>query len=581
MKLLSRTASRALFRFITCLFVVALVGNEAHAYQQQNLKLSEVYRQLLDSKESTFSYNGVEVVNDFPDNYDGSRDFKEDLEALLSREIELVNGVIPTKVESLEFKNISGELLQLSFLKIDQLRIEHSQVEKLELSHAQVGDFSLYDSKFDQGMYLNNLTLGEYIGLGNEFLSINIEDSEFTEFLSFVLPQIKSSLYVSGSTFKQGAYLSAEFMGLLKDVILEYNVFEAIDSREMLELADGSSSPQLFLTQLSLDFSGGLSQMIIENNEFKADLKEQLVFIKAEVDYFDIGMNLFESSFFPDAVVKNQFNFTENESLGYLLFDKLILEGKNNRMYWEELNGFRLSGSIYEGEFAAADEAELGMTYQERLDYFKQNQEQFNSIFRGETDEELKDDREFQNLISTYYRLYKVFKENGQIKEANKTYIEMKDLEARQLSYLYDQEGGVENFLTWRLNSLLKIYTGYGTNPSRAIRISIYVILAFSIFYFLYPSEWDLKSKKQLVDDYRAFVDKNDQGYLKPFFKLFLGFGASLINAMTLSLNAFVTLGFGSIPTLGLARYICIIEGFIGWFLLSIFTASLINQILF
>ena len=107
------------------------------------------------------------------------------------------------------------------------------------------------------------------------------------------------------------------------------------------------------------------------------------------------------------------------------------------------------------------------------------------------------------------------------------------------------------------------------------------MILIFSIFYFLYPSEGDLKTKKQLIDDYRAFADKNDQGDLKPFLKLFVGFGASLFNAMTLSLNAFVTLGFGSIPTLGLARYICIIEGFIGWFLLSIFTASLINQILF
>jgi hypothetical protein len=37
-------------------------------------------------------------------------------------------------------------------------------------------------------------------------------------------------------------------------------------------------------------------------------------------------------------------------------------------------------------------------------------------------------------------------------------------------------------------------------------------------------------------------------------------------------------LGFGNIPTKGVARYICIIQGFIGWFLLSIFTVALINQ---
>jgi len=38
--------------------------------------------------------------------------------------------------------------------------------------------------------------------------------------------------------------------------------------------------------------------------------------------------------------------------------------------------------------------------------------------------------------------------------------------------------------------------------------------------------------------------------------------------------------GFGTIPTRGLARYVCIIQGFIGWFLLSIFTVALINQVL-
>jgi hypothetical protein len=52
------------------------------------------------------------------------------------------------------------------------------------------------------------------------------------------------------------------------------------------------------------------------------------------------------------------------------------------------------------------------------------------------------------------------------------------------------------------------------------------------------------------------------------------------VNAITLSVNAFTTLGFGIIPTKGLARYVAIIQGFIGWFLLSIFIVALINQVL-
>ncbi|WP_144894920.1 potassium channel family protein [Lutibacter sp. Hel_I_33_5] len=52
------------------------------------------------------------------------------------------------------------------------------------------------------------------------------------------------------------------------------------------------------------------------------------------------------------------------------------------------------------------------------------------------------------------------------------------------------------------------------------------------------------------------------------------------INALTLSINTFTTLGFGEIPTKGFPRYLSIIQGFIGWFMLSIFSISLISQIL-
>ena len=52
------------------------------------------------------------------------------------------------------------------------------------------------------------------------------------------------------------------------------------------------------------------------------------------------------------------------------------------------------------------------------------------------------------------------------------------------------------------------------------------------------------------------------------------------INSLALSINTFSTLGFGDIPVVGVSRYLAIIEGFIGWFLLSIFSVSLISQIL-
>src|SRR3982750_2202353 len=107
------------------------------------------------------------------------------------------------------------------------------------------------------------------------------------------------------------------------------------------------------------------------------------------------------------------------------------------------------------------------------------------------------------------------------------------------------------------------------------------MIVGFGIFYFLFPSEWDVESKPKIVSNFRNFIQKNDKGYFKPFVLMTYSLLLCLLNAMALSLNSFVTLGFGNIPTTGIARYVFILQGFIGWFLLSIFTVALFNQVLF
>ena len=130
------------------------------------------------------------------------------------------------------------------------------------------------------------------------------------------------------------------------------------------------------------------------------------------------------------------------------------------------------------------------------------------------------------------------------------------------------------------LNRLLKVYTNHGTDPALAVVISFYVTMLFAIFYFFSPSEWDKESKFKFIQDYRRQRSSEKVHKLKPLLTLLGIVGLSLLNAITLSLNSFVTLGFGTIPTEGVARYLCIVEGFLGWFLLSIFTVALINQVL-
>lgn len=53
-----------------------------------------------------------------------------------------------------------------------------------------------------------------------------------------------------------------------------------------------------------------------------------------------------------------------------------------------------------------------------------------------------------------------------------------------------------------------------------------------------------------------------------------------VLNALTLSINSFTTLGFGEIPIKGIGRYLAILEGFIGWIFLTLFSVTLISQVL-
>ena len=117
-------------------------------------------------------------------------------------------------------------------------------------------------------------------------------------------------------------------------------------------------------------------------------------------------------------------------------------------------------------------------------------------------------------------------------------------------------------------------------------------------YYNLFGRQWTTISKLYFgikLGLYRVFdrllgVWENKKGFkrfitsagfaLMVFTLLFVDLFVRLIDSLTTSLNAFSTLGFGEIPVRGIAKYLAVIEGFIGWFLLSIFSVALISQII-
>jgi hypothetical protein len=261
---------------------------------------------------------------------------------------------------------------------------------------------------------------------------------------------------------------------------------------------------------------------------------------------------------------QKRFVFLNNSYLKGIAFNNFIFPEKGNELDWKSLNGYKIGG--------------VGTEYLEKR---HKNHEEFHPIFTGKSNSVFELTRVSNGIVRIYSEVYKILKDQGNRIEANHCYAEMKQVETRRWKYLYEQNKSFEGLFRWQLNAFLSYFTDYGTNPAKAVIKSGWVILLFAIFYLFFPSDWDVSNRSQLLSKVKDLASKNRE---KSFIATlaFVAYSAfiHILNTLTLSLNAFTTLGFGDIPTHGAARYVTIVQGFIGWFLLTIFSVSLINQVL-
>ena len=118
------------------------------------------------------------------------------------------------------------------------------------------------------------------------------------------------------------------------------------------------------------------------------------------------------------------------------------------------------------------------------------------------TDDELKNYYLFKELISSDNKVFKLYRERGDIESANACYVEMKDIETRRWQYIYKQDPTLQNFSKWKLNQFLKTFCDYGTSPIKSLIITFYVILCFALFYFFFYSEWYKINRNMLMRQY-------------------------------------------------------------------------------
>ena len=340
-------------------------------------------------------------------------------------------------------------------------------------------------------------------------------------------------------------------------------------------------------------FQNQISSLSIEHSKFDRSIRSVLPIYNCHIEDFRIAhcnlgsLDLYNSS------VQNNFLFEDAELAAINLYKCQLPASNVSGFTFDKLRG----GKVY--AFDPVDVSSFSNTLKTTsgpdsilLDDHRNETSRwatndvdtlkFMSIVRynGYGEGQIKNDFLFSELINNYSKLYKIYRERGDLQSSNACYAEMKDLLTDRLRSEYNDNSTFKNFFDWQLAWLVKVYTNHGTDPALAMNISFWIIFAFAIFYFFFPSDWDLTSKSKMISNYRMFIEKNEKGYFKPFLTLTGGVLLSFVNALTLSLNAYTTLGFGNIPTHGLARYACVVQGFIGWFMLSIFTVALINQVL-
>ena len=428
------------------------------------------------------------------------------------------------------FSNIDITNLIFINCEIESITLSSIKASSLEISESNLKGIRLINSTFDRVKFLNNVNesgFGSLMVLKSRInFLLQIEENNFYQYIGVVSSEIENLRFRRNKSSLTG--LTNNKLSRQVQILDETADEFMLRGNEFLE------------DSIPTTFAVNSEKLVLLKNQFSAPVQfaDSKVATKVEI-------------------ATNNFNQpVDFHDVSFPEFGKYV-----------PFNQFHEGFVVYKSLYAEESPDGTNCLYCE--------------LYAGQSEEELADKTNFDKLVQSYEIFFLGYKSTGDIESANMSYIKIKDLYLNRLHYLYKKNGGFSHYFRWKLAQLLKFYTNHGTDPARSIMISIYVILIFAVFYFFYPSEWDVTSKSRLVANFKDFVENNDKGRFKPFLSLMVGFGISLVNAITLSLNSFVTLGFGTIPTTGAARYVCILQGFIGWFLLSIFTVSLINQILF
>lgn len=168
---------------------------------------------------------------------------------------------------------------------------------------------------------------------------------------------------------------------------------------------------------------------------------------------------------------------------------------------------------------------------------------------------EVKDAQAFSFLVSSYKFLLENYESSGDKESNREVFLKLKKLYLAKDRQLLGENPSVSRFLDFQINRLSGLISNYGTSPGKVIWSSFLSILFFTVIYAILG---------------RATQSDSQSARLKTII-------ARFSTALMMSVMAQITLRSNKGASIGL-KWLCIVQGLIGWTLFSFFITALLYQ---
>ena len=295
---------------------------------------------------------------------------------------------------------------------------------------------------------LNNCKFNYIIGAGGIVTTVTLDSIEFTELK--ITNSTDLNLQIKNCEFARFEMTGVNG-GSLEITDNKMTQSFSLDGRySKVKVERNKFSPAKKVTRIN--FGGNFGTMLLDNNKFelsKLDLNRLAV---------DNQLRISDNLFNKTTISMEDFRFPSSSS----------------ELLWSQFAGYKLDATLEE-ELLPNARLDSGTVEDVGLGN--------NSV-----------DASFRRKVRAYQKLFNYYREIGDIESANACYIEQKEVVGERLHRIYSENGGFNNFISWRKSQLMRIFSKYGTDTPRAIIITTCAAL------FAFVGVWrinNLRRKKQ------------------------------------------------------------------------------------